>query len=106
MRPRTPAKLLGLGACLLVAAGCTSHSFKLRAPFEKTAGGFWYRADCGGACDLHGDAAERDRLRALDETVKRERARATGYVIEKREPLAVSRTALPDIVVYEGRCRE
>jgi hypothetical protein len=38
--------------------------------------------------------------------VKRERACAAGYVIDKREPLAVTRTALPDIVVYEGRCKD
>jgi hypothetical protein len=97
---------LAAGACLALASGCAGQSFKLRAPFEKTAGGFWYRADCRGPCDLHSDAAERERLRALDATVKRERACAAGYVIDNREPLAVTRTALPDIVVYEGRCKD
>jgi hypothetical protein len=100
------AAVLLAGACLALATGCAGQSFKLRAPFEKTAGGFWYRADCRGPCDLHGDTAERERLRALDEAVRRERACPAGYVIDKREPLAVTRTALPDIVVYEGRCKD
>jgi hypothetical protein len=106
MRARAAATLLAAGACFVLTVGCAGQSFKLRAPFEKTAGGFWYRADCRGPCDLASDAAERERLRALDETMKRERACPAGYVIDKRQPLAVTRAAIPDIVVYEGRCKD
>jgi hypothetical protein len=101
---RNACVALGLVASLVLASGCTTYSFKLKAPFEKTDGGFWYRADCRGPCDLHSNAAEATRLRALDEMVKRERVCPASYVIDKREPLAVTRTSLPDIVVYEGRC--
>ena len=94
----------GLVASLMLASGCATYSFKLKAPFETTDEGFWYRADCRGPCDLHSAAAEATRLSTLDEMVKRERVCPAGYVIEKREPLAVTRTAIPDIVVYEGRC--
>lgn len=85
-------------------AGCTTYSFKKRAPFETTAAGFWYRADCGGPCDLTSETAEAERRARLDEAVRRHGACPGGYVIEKREPLAVTRTAPPDIVVYEARC--
>ncbi len=34
-----------LVVCLLALAGCAGNSFKLRAPFEKTENGFWYRHD-------------------------------------------------------------
>jgi len=92
-------------ACLLALAGCAGHSFALRAPFEMTANGFWYRHDCKGPCDLHGEQAERLRLRALDETLRRHRHCPEGYMIDSRRPLAVTAAAAPDIVVYEGRCR-
>ena len=95
-----------LVVCLLALAGCAGNSFKLRAPFEKTENGFWYRHDCKGPCDLHGPQAERLRVRALEENLQRHRHCPRGYTIDSRKPLGVTATALRDIVVYEGRCGE
>ncbi len=93
-----------LTACLLALAGCAGHSFALRAPFEKTANGFWYRHDCKGPCDLYGEQAERLRVRALEDMLQRHGHCPRGYTIDSRRTLAVTATAVPDIVVYEGRC--
>lgn len=94
-----------LVVCLLVLTGCTGHSFKLRAPFEKTENGFWYRHDCRVPCDLLGPTAERLRVLALEDMLRKHGHCLEGYTIDSRKPLAVTATALPDIVVYEGSCR-
>ena len=95
-----------LVVCLPALVSCAGHSFAPRAPFETTANGFWYRHDCKGPCDLHGPQAERLRVRALEENLQRHRHCPHGYTIDSRKPLGVTATALPDIVVYEGRCVE
>lgn len=90
--------------CMMALSACANYSFKRKAPFEKTSDGFWYRADCAAPCDLHSEVAEHERLRKLKEKLQQENACPAGYRIEHRTPLVVTRTAPPDIVIYEGRC--
>lgn len=94
-----------LVVCLLPLAGCASSPFRLRSPFERTANGFWYRHDCRGLCDLYAQEAERPRLRALADMLKRHGHCPKDHTIDSRKPLGVTLSAVPDIVAYEGRCR-
>lgn len=90
---------------LCLCTACSSHSFKLRQPFEQTNDGFWFRADCKGYCILDDEGAEKERLHALEQMLGKHNSCPSGYVIDVRTPLAATKTAPPDIVVYEGRCR-
>lgn len=97
----------GLALALLVA-GCSSGggSFALRKPFEARPNGFWYRHDCPDRWCAPSQEAEAERLRQLDERVRRAGLCPHGYVIEHRSMHGITYTSAPDIVVYEGRCKE